>query len=339
MPRESVWSRRIGEGLERGDVAETLEARSIVVVNEAVEEGIAVGVGDKEPMGDAAFGLPTYGLDDATVEALDEAIGLRAVRFCEAMVNSVLGADTIEGVTSGRPVVRLVLHVDCETIGKLAAVIGEDGVNPMREVSEEALEEARRGFGVAAGMDLQIDIAGGAIDGDEGIALAFFQGRQVLEIDMDEADGCQFEDADPRRVGAGTAVEAVAHQAAMDGAAREFAINTTAHHLGDVVERQLQTRVQFTDERLLHRRQANHQTLGSMRAIRCRGALAPAADRCLAHTQFGRQVANRALAALDIGPRLRGGCGVGVQAQFHDARRSLRYAMPRSTPIPFNQSS
>ena len=80
MPRESVWSRRIGECLERGDVAETLEAGSIVVVNEAVEEGIAVCVRDEEAMGDAAFGLPTDGLDDATVEAFDEAVGLRAVR-------------------------------------------------------------------------------------------------------------------------------------------------------------------------------------------------------------------------------------------------------------------
>ncbi len=138
-------------------------------MNEAVEESIAIGVGDKEAMGDAAFGLPTDGLDDATVEAFDEAVGLRAVRFGEAMVNSVLGADAIEGVAAGRPVVRLILHVDGEAIGKLAAVVGEDGVNPMREVGEEAIEKASRSVGVAAGMDLQIDIAGGPIDGDEGV--------------------------------------------------------------------------------------------------------------------------------------------------------------------------
>src|SRR5216683_2139135 len=47
-PRLRVWSRRIGERLERRDVAETFEAGSIVVVHEAVEESIAVGVGDKE---------------------------------------------------------------------------------------------------------------------------------------------------------------------------------------------------------------------------------------------------------------------------------------------------
>ena len=64
------------------------------------------------------------------------------------MVNSVLGADAIEGVAAGRPVVRLILHVDGEAIGKLAAVVGEDGVNPMREVGEEAIEKASRGVGV-----------------------------------------------------------------------------------------------------------------------------------------------------------------------------------------------
>src|SRR6266446_5308122 len=216
-PRLRVWSRRIGERLERRDVAETFEAGSIVVVHEAVEESIAVGVGDKEAVSDAAFRLATDGLDDATVEAFDEAVGLRAVRFGEAMINSMFGADAIEGMAPGRPVVGLVLHVDGEAIGKLAAVVGKDGVNPMREVGEEATEEASRGVGVAAGMNFQIDIAGGPIDGDEGVALAFFQGRQVLEIDMDEADGRRLEHADQGLVGAGAAVEAVPHQTAMDG--------------------------------------------------------------------------------------------------------------------------
>ena len=45
MPREGVWSREIVERLERSQVAETLEAGAIVVVNEAVEEGIAIIVG------------------------------------------------------------------------------------------------------------------------------------------------------------------------------------------------------------------------------------------------------------------------------------------------------
>jgi hypothetical protein len=42
---------------------------------------------------------------------------------------------------------------------------------------------------------------------------------------------------------------------------------------------------------------------------------------------------------LNIGSDLRCSRGVGVQAQLHDTRRSLTYEMPRSTPIPSNQSS
>ncbi len=61
----------------------------------------------------------------------------------------------IEGVSAGRPIVRLVLHVDGEAIGELAAIVGEDGVNAMREVAEEAFEEAGGGVTIAPGMDQQ----------------------------------------------------------------------------------------------------------------------------------------------------------------------------------------
>jgi hypothetical protein len=53
IPRFRVWSRGIVERLERRQVAETLEAGSIVVVDEAVEEGIAIGMGMEQPVSDA----------------------------------------------------------------------------------------------------------------------------------------------------------------------------------------------------------------------------------------------------------------------------------------------
>ena len=65
-------------------------------------------------------------------------------------------------------------------------------------MGEEALEEAGRGLGIPLRMDLQIDVARGPIDRDEGVALAFLQGRQMLEIDVDEADGGLLEDTDRR---------------------------------------------------------------------------------------------------------------------------------------------
>ena len=212
-------------------------------------------------MGDAAFGLAADGIDDATVEALDQTVGLRPVRTREAVIDFVVGADAIEGMAAGRAVMRLVLHVDGEAIGELAAIVGEDGVDGMREVGEEALQEPGGGIGVALRVNLQVDVAGGAIDGDEGVTFALLQGWQVLEVDMDEADARLLEDADSRLVGLGPLVESMAFEAAMDGAARQLAIETTAHHLGDVVERQRQPGAQFTDQHLFQGREADRQAL------------------------------------------------------------------------------
>ena len=233
---------------------------------------------------------------------------------------------------------RLVFHVDGEAVGEFAAVVGEDGVNRMREVIQEALEETGRGLGIALGMDFQIDVAGGPVDRDESVALAPFQSRQVLEIDMNEADGCLLEDADGALGGPWPLIESMADQASVDSTAGELGIDAAAHHFGDVVERQLQLRPQFADERLLDGREAGGQRFGNMRAIIDAGAVTPTSDRGLADPELGRQFRDRPPAALDMSPGLRRGPGVGVKVQFHDARRSLMNAMPRSTPIPSNQS-
>src|SRR4051812_32973921 len=100
-------------------------------MDEASEEGVAVGVGGKQPMGNASFGLAADGVDDAAVEAFDEAVGLRSIGPGQAVVDLVLGADAIEWMVSGRPIARLVLHVDGEAVGELTAVVGQDGVNAM----------------------------------------------------------------------------------------------------------------------------------------------------------------------------------------------------------------
>ena len=78
-------------------VTETLEAGSIVVVDEAIEEGVSIGVRNEEPMSDAAFRLPADRFDDAAVEAFDEAVGVRPIGSGEAVVDATLGADAIEG--------------------------------------------------------------------------------------------------------------------------------------------------------------------------------------------------------------------------------------------------
>jgi hypothetical protein len=131
-------------------------------------------------------------------------------------------------VAAGWLVFRLVLHIDREAVSELGAVVGEDGVNGMREVSKEALQEPGRGVGIPLGMDFQINVTRGAVDGDEGVAFVSLQRRQVLKINMDESDGGLLEDAYRRLGRLGAMAQAMALEAAMDSAARELGINTTS---------------------------------------------------------------------------------------------------------------
>ena len=99
------------------------------------------------------------------------------------MLDTAFGAESIERMTAGWFVPRLILHIDGEAVGELGPIVGEDGMNGMREVSQKALQEPGRGVSIALGMDLQIDVAGGAIDGDESIAFMSLQRWQVLPSD------------------------------------------------------------------------------------------------------------------------------------------------------------
>src|SRR5262245_19122111 len=118
-------------------------------------------------MGNAAFRLAAHGISDPAVEAFDEAVGLRPVGSSEAVVDLALGAEAIEGMLTGWSIVGLVLHVDGKAIGELTAIVGEDGMNPMWKVREEAFEESGGGVGIPPGMDLELDVAGRPIDGDK----------------------------------------------------------------------------------------------------------------------------------------------------------------------------
>jgi hypothetical protein len=203
-----------------------------------VKEGVAILMRSEQTVGDAPLRLLAYSFDNTAVEALDQAIGLRPIRLGQAMIDPVLSTDAIEGMSAGGTIERLILHVDGEAICELAAIVGQDGVNLMWEVGKEAIEECRCGIAIAPWMDFQIDVAGGAIDGDEGIASASLQRRQVLEIEVDEADGRLLEDADCGLVRSESPTETMALETTMNGAARQLGIDAAAHHFGNVVERQ-----------------------------------------------------------------------------------------------------
>ena len=92
-------------------------------------------------MGGATLGLLTNGFDDAAIEALDQTVGLRSIWSSQAMIDFVVGADLIEWMPSGGTIMRLILHIDGEAVGELAAVVGQDGVNAVWEVGQEPIEK------------------------------------------------------------------------------------------------------------------------------------------------------------------------------------------------------
>jgi len=238
-PCVRVWSREIGERFQRSEVVEAFQSCPIVVGDKAVEEGVTIGLAGESATGASALGFPANSLGDATVEALDETVGLRPIRSGQAVIDLLFDADEIERVMAGRPALWLVLHIDGEAVGELGAIVGQDGVNTMWEVGQETREEARRRLGVAPSVDLDIDVAGGAVDRDEDIAFAPLQGRQMLEIDVDEADRRLLKDADAGRLGLLALADRMAMEAAMDGASGKLLVDATSHHLDDIVQRQL----------------------------------------------------------------------------------------------------
>jgi len=176
-PRFRVWSREIGKSFKRSEVTEAFEPGAIVVSNEAVEEGVSIGMAGKSAPRAAALRFPADGLGDPAVEAFDEAVGLWPIGSGQAVIDLLVGADEIERVIAGRPARRFVLHIDGKAVGELGAIVGQDGMNGMWEVSQEALQEARRSFGIAPSMDFNIDVAGDAVDRDEDISFCAAPGQ------------------------------------------------------------------------------------------------------------------------------------------------------------------
>ena len=105
-------------------------------MDELAEESIPIGMAGEGAAGAAAFFLAADGFGNAPIEAFDQAVGLRVIRPCQAMVDAVLLAKLIKGMAAGRPPGRLVLLVDGEAVGELSAIVGQDGMNLVREVGQ-----------------------------------------------------------------------------------------------------------------------------------------------------------------------------------------------------------
>ncbi len=118
----------------------------------------------------------------------------------------------------------------------------------MGEAGEKAVQEGRGCRRVALVVDLDEDVAGGAIDCDEDVGFDFFQVRQVFQIDVNEAHGCLFESSRGWLFGGGLSIEAGSAQTAIDGVAGEAFIHASAHDLDDVIQGKIELEAQLADE-------------------------------------------------------------------------------------------
>lgn len=257
------------------------------------------------------------------------------------MLDVVYCAHAIEGVPSARS--RLSPPTSfAEAISELRAVVSEDSVHLVRKSSEEPLKTERNRPGIAARDDLDVYEARGAVDGDEHKGRTAFEARQVLQVDMDEADRRRLEHAGRLAVflRLGPLRDPVAPEATVDAAARQLGIGAAAHDLDDVVERQSKRGPQFDRQRLLGGRHRYGKALGRVRAVGDAIAIFPAADGGFVDAILGREHSYRSGlgAQLNFGPGARRGAGVRVQLHVHRPRRSLTKAMPLATPIPSRQS-
>ena len=136
-----VVSRQVVEELGGGFVAEGSQSGAIVVIDEGVDEGVALGV-----VGEAVFagvggvaGVAVKGFGEAAIEAFGHAVGLRPVGSGEFVAHAVVLADLVEGVGAGAAVAAVPAG-GAEAVGELTAVVGEDGVDGVAEGLEEALQ-------------------------------------------------------------------------------------------------------------------------------------------------------------------------------------------------------
>ena len=136
-----------------------------------------------------------------------------------------------------------------DVCGRPLAETSRPGVVACRDETEEE--------GLVVGMAGE---AGRPLDGDEDVLTLSLDLRQILEIDVDEAEGCLFEAL--RRhfgcpgpwVAAPPVGKAGAAQGPPDRTPRQAGIEATVHDNGDIIKAEPTKGLEFGDDRLLDRR-------------------------------------------------------------------------------------
>jgi len=134
---------------------------------------------------------------DGPVHSLDLAVGPGMARLGQAMLNAALLAGPREGVQAVEP--RLVAHgpvrlsfgfgflVGRRVVDELGAVVGEHGVNRVRDRSDEGSEEVGRHPSRGPLVKLDEGELARAVDGHEEVKLAFLRSH-LGDVDVEVAD-------------------------------------------------------------------------------------------------------------------------------------------------------
>ena len=158
-------------------------AQSLLRQMMVVEPGIAQERGLQFLSGTEVVGAQQIG--DATVEALDHAVGLRVLRLGQSMLDAQFSAELVEGVFPRRGTFAR----GDKAVGELLAIVGQEGADVERrglgQRRQKTLGVGRRLGGIYGDEDP----AGGSVDGHEQVApsVLVHHLRQVLHIDMNEA--------------------------------------------------------------------------------------------------------------------------------------------------------
>jgi hypothetical protein len=246
------------------------------------------------------------GVLDGPVHPLGLTVRPWVVGFGEPVLDAVLLADPVEDVAAEEGLDLGVAAAVLGQIGKGHAVVREHGV---QLVGEDLDHLAQEGGTVGLGIGIEegdVGELGYAVDREEHEQLALSQ-AQLADVDVDIADlGCSKALAPGRLLLAlGQPRDAVADEAAMQGAARELG-DGLAQAAQDVVQRQQRPAPELDHDRLFGLAQDRAaRPRGSHRPIRGRGALAPFGDRLRVQPVAGGQVAGRLLRRLELGSNSR----------------------------------
>jgi hypothetical protein len=177
------------------------------------------------------------GVGEASIEALDHAIGLWVIGFGQLVLDAMGGAQLIEGVAASACRTAGVAG-SAEAVGELGAVIGEDGVDRVSERLEEAGKGVGNSIALAVLNDLDMDEARGALDGDQDIAGLAIKAREVLEIGMDIAERLGREAAGRRcRTRPRRSCDAATMPQPVQRRTRDIVPYATAQNLKRIIER------------------------------------------------------------------------------------------------------